>query len=118
VPAAGGAALAGGRPAAGGRFVEHYNNVRLHSAIPVLPFYELKLTSIKQKNHAYPKIVKTLGDRIRQRRLDLGIFQKDVASQIGVTKGTIVLWEKNPRRTTPQPASQGDPIYRFASPNR
>jgi len=60
-----------------------------------LPFYELKLTSIKPNDHAYPKNVKTLGDWIRQRRLDLGLFQKDVASQLGVNTQTIMLWEKN-----------------------
>jgi transcriptional regulator with XRE-family HTH domain len=61
----------------------------------VLPFYELKLSHVKPKDHAYPKNVKTLGDRIRARRLDLGLFQKDVASQMGVTKETIMVWEKN-----------------------
>jgi len=61
----------------------------------VLPFYELKLTSIKTKPRIYPKTLKTLGDRIRAHRLDLGLRQRDLASQIGVTKGTIQLWELN-----------------------
>jgi len=63
--------------------------------IPALPFDELKLTSTKLKNRKYPKEAKTLGEHLSRRRLDLGLRQRDVASQIGVTKGTIMLWEKN-----------------------
>lgn len=35
----------------------------------------------------------TLGDHLRRRRLELGLYQKDVASQIGVTASTIWNWE-------------------------
>jgi transcriptional regulator with XRE-family HTH domain len=35
----------------------------------------------------------TLGDHLRRRRLELGMFQKDVAAQIGVTPSTIWNWE-------------------------
>jgi transcriptional regulator with XRE-family HTH domain len=35
----------------------------------------------------------TLGDHLRRRRLELGLYQKDVASQIGVTTSTIWNWE-------------------------
>lgn len=35
----------------------------------------------------------TLGDRLRRRRLELGLYQKDVAVQIGVTTSTIWNWE-------------------------
>jgi transcriptional regulator with XRE-family HTH domain len=43
----------------------------------------------------YPKQLVTLGDHIRKRRLDLGLFQKDVAVTIGVDTMTICNWEKN-----------------------
>ena len=33
---------------------------------------------------AYPKALKTLGDHIRKRRLDLGLVQKHVAEQLEV----------------------------------
>ena len=36
----------------------------------------------------------TIGDHIRARRLDLSLFQKDVAKRIGVTTDTITNWEK------------------------
>lgn len=35
----------------------------------------------------------TLGDHLRFRRLELGLYQKDVAVQIGVTTSTIWNWE-------------------------
>ncbi len=35
----------------------------------------------------------TLGDHLRRRRLELGLYQKDVGIQIGVTASTIWNWE-------------------------
>ncbi len=35
----------------------------------------------------------TLGDHLRRRRLELGLYQKDVAVQIGVTTSSIWNWE-------------------------
>ena len=35
----------------------------------------------------------TLGDHLRRRRLELGLYQKNVAVQIGVTTSTIWNWE-------------------------
>ena len=43
----------------------------------------------------YPKELNTLGDHIKAKRLDLGLFQKKVAKIIGVTTDTITNWEKN-----------------------
>ena len=37
---------------------------------------------------------KKLGERIRKRRMDLGLFQKDVARFVGVVTDTVTLWEK------------------------
>jgi len=35
----------------------------------------------------------TLGDHLRRRRFELGLYQKDVAAKIGVTTSTIWNWE-------------------------
>jgi transcriptional regulator with XRE-family HTH domain len=51
------------------------------------------LKAPKPKSPKYPKQLKTLGDHIRKRRLDLGLFQKQVAEQIGVSEATIWNWE-------------------------
>jgi transcriptional regulator with XRE-family HTH domain len=60
-----------------------------------LPFCHLALTAAKPKTAAYPTSLTTLGDRIRARRLDLGLLQKDVGAQIICTVDTITNWELN-----------------------
>jgi transcriptional regulator with XRE-family HTH domain len=59
-----------------------------------LPFCGLRLTAEKPLPKAYPRELKTIGDHIRKRRLDLGLLQKEVAEQIGVDKTTIMNWER------------------------
>jgi transcriptional regulator with XRE-family HTH domain len=44
-------------------------------------------------------ILNTLGDHIKKRRLELGLYQAQVARILGVTESTITNWEKN--RTNP-----------------
>ena len=36
-----------------------------------------------------------MGDHIRKKRLDIGLFQKEAAEQIGVSEATIYNWERN-----------------------
>ena len=59
------------------------------------PFCHVTLSAIKPKNRAYPSELKTIGDHLRKRRFDLGLLQKQVAAQIGVTTCTIMYWETN-----------------------
>jgi DNA-binding transcriptional regulator YiaG len=47
----------------------------------------------------YPKRPKTGGERIKKKRMDMGLFQKDVAKLIGVSTDTVTNWEKG--RTKP-----------------
>ena len=58
-------------------------------------FYDVTLTSKKPISEAYPKTLETIGDHLRKKRLDLKLFQKDVAKHLGVTTDTITNWEKN-----------------------
>jgi len=60
-----------------------------------LPFCHVTLCGTKLKNPAYPPSLNSLGDHIRQRRLDLGLLQRQVAKQINVTTCTIMYWETN-----------------------
>jgi DNA-binding XRE family transcriptional regulator len=60
-----------------------------------LPFCHAELRATKPKPSHYPKQLNTLGDHIRSRRLDLGLFQAKVAEQIGVDTTTIHNWEGN-----------------------
>ena len=60
-----------------------------------LPFCHWELRAARRKPTEYPKQIKSLGDHIRARRLDLKLLQKQVADQIGVHKMTITGWEGN-----------------------
>jgi transcriptional regulator with XRE-family HTH domain len=60
-----------------------------------LPLCRWRLKAQRPLPSVYPKEIKTLGDHIRKRRLDLGLLQRDVAAQIGVNKDTIYNWETN-----------------------
>jgi len=53
------------------------------------------LTGRKPPNTTYPQQLKTLGDHLRKRRLELELFQKDVARILGVNDSTITNWELN-----------------------
>lgn len=65
-----------------------------------LPCTHLTLRAQKPCNPAYPEHLKTLGDYIRKRRLDLGLHQKDVAALVNATNSTVTNWEKNRTRPT------------------
>ena len=43
----------------------------------------------------FPQKLETVGDHLRQKRLELGLWQRQVAEQIGVDTGTLHNWEKN-----------------------
>jgi transcriptional regulator with XRE-family HTH domain len=68
---------------------------RRATLIPTLPFCHAELRAEKPRSEHYPGEIKTLGDHIRTRRLDLKLLQKQVAGQIGVNGGTITNWERN-----------------------
>ena len=48
----------------------------------------------KPTDKAYPREVKTVGEAIRKRRLDLGLRQRDVGAIIGCDKMSVLNWEK------------------------
>jgi transcriptional regulator with XRE-family HTH domain len=60
----------------------------------------LTLGGSKPKSYAYPTELKTIGDHIRKRRLDLGLLQREVAERVRSDVMTILNWEKN--RTKPK----------------
>ena len=61
----------------------------------VLPFCHLTLKAKKPLPPGYPKLLKTLGDHLRKRRLDLKLLQKEVAERIEVDEITVYYWENN-----------------------
>ena len=60
-----------------------------------LPCCHVTLSATKPKDRSYPAELNTIGDHLRKRSLDLGLLQKEVAGQMGVTKCTIQYWETN-----------------------
>jgi transcriptional regulator with XRE-family HTH domain len=59
-----------------------------------------RLNGRKPPSAAYPRLLRTLADHLRQRRLDLGLLQREVADRLGVNAMTVCNWETN--RTSPQ----------------
>jgi len=55
----------------------------------------LTLKAQKPLPSGYPQILKTIGDHLRKRRLDLKLLQKEVAERIGVDETSIYYWENN-----------------------
>jgi len=58
-----------------------------------LPFCQARLNGRKPADPAYPPVLKTVGDHLRKRRLDLGLRQRDVADRLGANTTTITNWE-------------------------
>jgi transcriptional regulator with XRE-family HTH domain len=71
-----------------------------HRGIPALPFCHISLKGQKPLSKAYPRELKTLGDHLRKRRLDLKLLQKEVAPILGVEEATVWNWENS--RSSPQ----------------
>ena len=56
-------------------------------------FCHLKRKTQKPLSVAYPKTLTTIGDHLRKRRLNLGLFQRQVGELLGVDETTINNWE-------------------------
>jgi transcriptional regulator with XRE-family HTH domain len=66
-----------------------------------LPFCHVTLKAEKPPSTAYPKHLNTFGNYLRKVRLDLGLYQKDLAEMAGFDEMTICSWERSlefPRR--------------------
>jgi len=67
-----------------------------------LPMCRLTLTTAVPANYIYaeaeemyPVNPKTIGERIRKRRMDVGMQQKDLAELMGRTRTAVWKWEHN-----------------------
>jgi DNA-binding XRE family transcriptional regulator len=73
--------------------------LRIRCKFSTKPRLNLTVKRPKKYPKDYPVRPKTLGEKIRKHRMDLGLFQKDVAKFVGVATDTVRLWEKD--RTKP-----------------
>jgi transcriptional regulator with XRE-family HTH domain len=62
--------------------------------IPAFPFCHLRLVVPKPAGKSYPAELRTVGDHLKKRRLDLGLRQKDVARELGANFKTYENWEQ------------------------
>ncbi len=60
-----------------------------------MPFCHITLKTQKPLPSAYPRTLKTLGDHLRKKRLDLKILQKEVAQRLSVGESSIYNWGNN-----------------------
>lgn len=60
-----------------------------------MPICQITLKASKPSKKPYPKELVTIGDHIKKKRLDLNLFQKDVARIVGVKKESICNWENS-----------------------
>jgi transcriptional regulator with XRE-family HTH domain len=60
-----------------------------------LPLSQIVLKAKKPLSSAYPKTLKTLGNHLKKRRLDLNLLQIEVAQMFGVCNISIYNWEKD-----------------------
>jgi transcriptional regulator with XRE-family HTH domain len=63
--------------------------------LPALPFCKLTFQAKKPDFRPYPNELKTIGDHLKKRRLDLKMLQKEIAERFGTTVCTVRNWEKN-----------------------
>jgi DNA-binding transcriptional regulator YiaG len=61
-----------------------------------LPY--LKVTRMAPKPGPFPSGPQTLGEHLKQRRLALGLLQREVAIRIGVSEWTVINWETGLRK--------------------
>ena len=57
-----------------------------------MPFCCLSLRAPKPKPDGYTEHPETLGEHLRKRRMDLGLFQRQAAAEIGVSTATLWNW--------------------------
>ena len=60
-----------------------------------LPSYHIQLNAQKPPPPSYPRELKTIGDHLRKRRLDLGLLQREVSERLDIDETTICNWEIN-----------------------
>ncbi|MFA5143934.1 MAG: helix-turn-helix transcriptional regulator [Candidatus Omnitrophota bacterium] len=57
-------------------------------------FYTLDVeVNLLGYNPKYPKNPKNFGERIRKKRMDLGLTMKSIAERVGVSETTVYNWE-------------------------
>jgi DNA-binding XRE family transcriptional regulator len=83
----------GSIPPSGMRTMDHCHFRGLVSFSQYVSRYTLVMPRPILPPKGYPLKPVSLGDHLRKKRLDLGLYQAQVAERIGVTKSTVYNWE-------------------------
>lgn len=67
----------------------------IRTVIPALPFSKLDKNIDKPLGSKLLTNPVTIGEKLKNRRLELGLLQKDVAKIVGVCEDSITIWENN-----------------------
>ena len=65
-----------------------------------MPFCTLRIVA-PRRPRGYPQNPKSVGERIRKIRMDLGLSQKALGRALGVSELSVSMWERDRKR--PQP---------------
>jgi transcriptional regulator with XRE-family HTH domain len=70
---------------------------RQHNITVALPFTSLRLAGRRPRvfPRGYPHSPRTMGERIRQRRMDLGLTQRTLAEKLGCWYQSVASWERD-----------------------
>ena len=63
-------------------------------------FCKFSISTLKSKSYGYPTELKTIGDHLRAKRMDLNIHQKLQSTQLGCGHLSLVNWELNHHQPT------------------
>jgi len=94
--------LRGCAPALMIRIREIPTRAPIHCNFFTKPKISLTVHKPKLLPKGYPQKPRNLGERLRKKRMDMGLFQKDIAKIIGVSTDTITYWEKGRTHPTKQ----------------
>jgi DNA-binding XRE family transcriptional regulator len=70
-------------------------------ALPFCQGVPVTLKSLRQRY--FSGIPQTLGEHLKKRRKELGLLQREAATQMGISRKTCTSWEKD--KTTPMAAN-------------
>lgn len=62
--------------------------------------YSLELQRPRVYPPKYPFMPRTYGEKLRQKRFNMGLLQRDIAKTFQVSEDTIYLWENNYAKPT------------------
>jgi transcriptional regulator with XRE-family HTH domain len=63
-----------------------------HGGVAFVPGIRVALKCLKTKD--LPQVPRTLGEHLKRRRRVLGLLQRQVADQLGVSQWTVINWEQ------------------------